>query len=361
MSQFRINGVLQASYQYDAMGRQAIRTLTSPTAITIHSVFDSKGRRIAEYNAGTGALIREYVWNGWDPIAVIEGGVISFVRADHIGRPVYATNASGVKVWTASYNPFGGVTTSTGTVPAARFPGQWFQSESGLHQNWMRDYDPTTGRYLQADPLGLVDGASVYGYVTQNPMMLTDPRGEYIQGVVGAMVVGAISNVIVGAIIENTFGDGCYSTSDAARDAAIGAALGPLGRVAPQLYFLIHADDGAKAAASIAAMKAAAAKAAAKGPYIVYQGIGVGADAGVVRYVGITMRDVTTRGAEHAAQSAAKAALDYAPLATGLTKSAARKLEQQLINQYGLGKTGGQLLNKINSIAPKNWPKFGIN
>ncbi|HLQ18519.1 MAG TPA: hypothetical protein VK146_06020 [Tabrizicola sp.] len=43
-------------------------------------------------------LIREYVWNGWDPVAVIEGDVISFVRADHIGRPVFATNASGAKV-----------------------------------------------------------------------------------------------------------------------------------------------------------------------------------------------------------------------------------------------------------------------
>jgi RHS repeat-associated protein len=101
-----------------------------------------------------------------------------FVRADHIGRPVFATNATGVKVWTATYNPFGGVYVSTGSPPAARFPGQWFQSESGLHQNWMRDYDPTTGRYLQADPLGLVDGASVYGYVKQNPGRWVDPRGE---------------------------------------------------------------------------------------------------------------------------------------------------------------------------------------
>ena len=42
----------------------------------------------------------------------------------------------------------------------------------------MRDYDPTTGRYLQADPLGLVDGASVYGYVRQNPGRYVDPRGE---------------------------------------------------------------------------------------------------------------------------------------------------------------------------------------
>jgi RHS repeat-associated protein len=85
-----------------------------------------------------------------------------------------------VKVWTATYLPFGGVHVSTGTLPTARFPGQWFQSESGLHQNWMRDYDPTTGRYLQADPLGLVDGASVYGYVRGNPGQYIDPRGEFV-------------------------------------------------------------------------------------------------------------------------------------------------------------------------------------
>jgi uncharacterized protein RhaS with RHS repeats len=42
----------------------------------------------------------------------------------------------------------------------------------------MRDYDPTTGRYLEPDPLGLVDGASVYGYARQNPGRYIDPRGE---------------------------------------------------------------------------------------------------------------------------------------------------------------------------------------
>lgn len=45
----------------------------------------------------------------------------------------------------------------------------------------MRDYDPTTGRYIQGAPLGLVDGPSVYGYVTQNPMRYVDPTGERIQ------------------------------------------------------------------------------------------------------------------------------------------------------------------------------------
>ena len=103
--------------------------------------------------------------------------MISFVRSDHIGRPVFATNSSGVKFWTAAYLPFGGVRVSTGTPEAARFPGQWFQSETGFHQNWMRDYDPSAGRYMQADPLGLIDGASVYGYAGQNPGRFFDATG----------------------------------------------------------------------------------------------------------------------------------------------------------------------------------------
>jgi hypothetical protein len=44
----------------------------------------------------------------------------------------------------------------------------------------MRDYDPTTGRYIQPDPLGLIDGSSVYGYAGQNPGRWTDPRGEQV-------------------------------------------------------------------------------------------------------------------------------------------------------------------------------------
>ncbi|MBT2129918.1 RHS repeat-associated core domain-containing protein [Aliiroseovarius lamellibrachiae] len=77
-----------------------------------------------------------------------------------------------------------------------RAAGQWFQSESGLHQNWMRDYDPTTGRYLQADPLGLVDGASVYGYALQNPGRYTDPTGEFVPVVVGILIGFALDYAI---------------------------------------------------------------------------------------------------------------------------------------------------------------------
>jgi RHS repeat-associated protein len=63
-----------------------------------------------------------------------------------------------------------------------RFPGQYFLIEAGLHYNWHRHYDPTLGRYLQPDPLGLEallsDGPSTYGYVGQSPAMYIDPTGQ---------------------------------------------------------------------------------------------------------------------------------------------------------------------------------------
>lgn len=64
----------------------------------------------------------------------------------------------------------------------------------------MRDYDPTTGRYIQADPLGLVDGASVYGYVRQNPGRWTDPRGEQgVEGLLSTSVGRGAMSLAVGA------------------------------------------------------------------------------------------------------------------------------------------------------------------
>ena len=152
-------------------------------------------------------------------VAVIEGGAVYYVRTDHIGRPVFATDIAGVVVWGASYLPFGGVHTSTGPTIGLRFPGQWFQSEAGLHQNWMRDYDPTLGRYIQADPLGLVDGASVYGYVRQNPGRYIDPRGEF--GIPGAFAGAALGGAI------GYYKTGCLQ--GALAGAAIGAVAGGFG------------------------------------------------------------------------------------------------------------------------------------
>ena len=81
-------------------------------------------------------------------------------------------------VWDAVWKPWGEADSINGSVALdARFPGQWFQIEAGLHYNWHRHYDPSIGRYTQPDPLGFVDGPSVYGYVQAKSQQLVDPQG----------------------------------------------------------------------------------------------------------------------------------------------------------------------------------------
>ncbi|MER8811262.1 RHS repeat domain-containing protein [Mesorhizobium australicum] len=84
-----------------------------------------------------------------------------YVLTDHLERPIMMADESRNIVWQASYVPYSEVRSINGTATLnQRFPGQWFQMETGLAYNWHRHYDPSVGRYLQPDPLGMPDGAS---------------------------------------------------------------------------------------------------------------------------------------------------------------------------------------------------------
>jgi len=84
-------------------------------------------------------------------------------------------------VWAADLaDPFAlHVVGGGGLAPGLRFPGQYYQPETGLYYNYHRDYDPDTGRYLQPDPIGLAGGLNPYLYANANPLRWIDPLGLY--------------------------------------------------------------------------------------------------------------------------------------------------------------------------------------
>jgi RHS repeat-associated protein len=81
-------------------------------------------------------------------------------------------------VWVGEHRPFGSPHMVTGAIDnSLRFPGQYFDFETGLHQNWYRDYQPDLGRYIEADLIGLRAGMNQYAYVQNNPLTFIDPNG----------------------------------------------------------------------------------------------------------------------------------------------------------------------------------------
>ena len=105
-------------------------------------------------------------------------GAVYYYHNDHLSTPQILTDDSGAVAWRAAYEPFGEAQISVENVENnLRFPGQYFDQEVGLHYNYFRTYDPTTGRYLESDPIGLNGGLNTYGYVSGNPLSFTDPFG----------------------------------------------------------------------------------------------------------------------------------------------------------------------------------------
>jgi RHS repeat-associated protein len=112
-----------------------------------------------------------------------------YLETDQLGTPRMASDAANHTVWRWDRtDPFGDNAANDDadgdghhTPVNLRFPGQYFDAETGLHYNTFRDYDPTTGRYVEADPVGLEGGLNVYTYVGGNPISRIDPLGLFFQ------------------------------------------------------------------------------------------------------------------------------------------------------------------------------------
>jgi RHS repeat-associated protein len=101
------------------------------------------------------------------------------IHNDHLGTPQKMTDASGTVVWAADYKPFGEATVTVSTITNnLRFPGQYYDAETGLNYNINRTYNTTLDRYLEADGVGIKKGTNhLYLYAYANPLQFVDPYG----------------------------------------------------------------------------------------------------------------------------------------------------------------------------------------
>jgi RHS repeat-associated protein len=168
----------KGEYTYNGNGQRVKKVASGATTIFHYS---QSGQIIAESEI-SGNISAEYVYLNGQPLAKIEGGNSYYYHNDHLATPQKMTDASGVVVWSADYKPFGEATVTVSTITNnLRFPGQYFDTETGNHYNYFRDYNPVIGRYIEADPLGIEEGVNhLYLYVQNNPAKFMDPYGNAI-------------------------------------------------------------------------------------------------------------------------------------------------------------------------------------
>jgi RHS repeat-associated protein len=127
-------------------------------------------------------MLAEYVYLGDQLLAMIKPEELAYYfHNDHLGTPQVLTDDAQAIAWKAVYTPFGEAVASIEIVENPfRFPGQYYDQETGLHYNYFRYYDPTTGRYVTPDPIGLEGGINLFSYVAGNPLRWGDPFGLQI-------------------------------------------------------------------------------------------------------------------------------------------------------------------------------------
>ncbi|MDU3814956.1 MAG: RHS repeat-associated core domain-containing protein [Pantoea sp.] len=187
-------GRFTAHYHYDALGRRIRKNVTTQRGTT-EARFLWQGYRLLQEQQHNGQCIT-YIYDpdeAYSPLARVDHlagdkrGDMLWFSTDLNGAPLEVTDGYGELRWSGCYGSFGEVTRQTeGFCRLARqtalhhqplrYAGQYADSETGLHYNLFRYYDPQTGRFTVQDPIGLAGGINLYSYAP-NPLSWIDPLG----------------------------------------------------------------------------------------------------------------------------------------------------------------------------------------
>jgi RHS repeat-associated protein len=178
-------GGVTTTYTINALG-QRVKKATG--AVVTIFVYDEAGQLLGEYD-GSGNQIAEHIYLDGLPVAVMKfvagNPKVYQVYPDHLGTPRAVVDpAVAQPAWQwHNVDPFGGNLPNENPAGLGtfkynlRFPGQYYDAETGLHYNYFRDYDASIGRYVESDPVGLKADINTYLYVRATPINIFDPSG----------------------------------------------------------------------------------------------------------------------------------------------------------------------------------------
>ncbi|ELY2909884.1 RHS domain-containing protein [Cronobacter dublinensis] len=199
-------GIFDAHYRYDALGRRTRKTVTISRGTT-DTRFLWQGYRLLQEQHENGQC-STWIYDPnetWSPLARVDhlredkAGEIYWFSTDLNGAPLEVTDVEGKLRWSGQYGSFGEVRHQTDgftrlAISTAmlhqplRYAGQYADSETGLHYNLFRYYDPQNGRFVVQDPIGLAGGINLYQYAP-NTLLWVDPLGLATTGDYGKMPV----------------------------------------------------------------------------------------------------------------------------------------------------------------------------
>ncbi|MFJ8460749.1 RHS repeat-associated core domain-containing protein [Lysinibacillus xylanilyticus] len=184
----------EVTFKYDPLGRriekcsyEKIVKFVWDGNIILHEYFSQNNsdifENLVECSSQSKSEIPDnlvtWVFNdGFVPSAKITCEGNYSIISDYLGTPIEAYDEEGKKVWSAELDIYGRVEGFVGEkdfIPF-RYQGQYEDEEIGLYYNRFRYYSPTGGIYTQRDPIGLVGGINIYGYVS-NPNIFVDLFG----------------------------------------------------------------------------------------------------------------------------------------------------------------------------------------